>query len=271
MWGFFIFKQFGFLRINLAEINLLPDKMNITDIINITLILVFLFIAFKYAETFWSYKISKPYQWEQAVKNKELSKELKALEFQTRDKVRFYFLWFQVERLKKKEVKGCFAELGVYKGVTANMLYEMDKNRTLHLFDTFEGFNEKDLMQENVQGGKYTTKEFSDTSVEAVKAYINGGDKVIFHKGYFPETAKGLESETFALVNIDADLYQPTLEGLKFFYPRLSPGGVILIHDYNHNWDGAKKAIDEFAGTIPEGIIELPDWQGSAVIVKNRK
>ncbi|MCW3104564.1 MAG: hypothetical protein JWO09_3004 [Bacteroidetes bacterium] len=244
--------------------------MSITAIINILLVILFLFIVFKYAETFWSYKISKPWLWEQAVKNKEISKELRSLEFQTRDKVRFYFLWFQLERLKKNNVKGSFAELGVYKGITANMLYEMDRSRTLHLFDTFNGFDEGDLQQEETKGGKYSSGEFADTSLEAVKAYINGGDSVVFHKGHFPGTAKGLEHETFAFVSIDADLYVPTIEGLRFFYPRLSPGGIIMIHDYNHNWDGVKKAIDEFAQSIPESVVEIPDWQGSAMIVKNK-
>lgn len=243
--------------------------ITLIDALNILLVLLFLFVVFKYAETFWSYKISKPYLWEQAVKRNEISGELKSLQFQTRDKVRFFSLWFQVERLKRNKVKGSFAELGVYKGVTANMLYEMDRTRTLHLFDTFGGFHENDLQQEQTKGGKYTTTEFSDTSVQAVKAYINGGNQVVFHEGHFPATAAGLEHETFALVNIDADLYVPTLEGLQFFYPRLAPGGVIFVHDYNHNWDGARKAIDEFAQTIPEGITELPDWQGSVVIVRN--
>lgn len=244
--------------------------LSITGIANILLIVLFLFIVFKYAETFWSYKINKPYAWEQAIKNNLISKELKSLEFSTRDKVRFYTLWLQVERLKRNMVNGCFAELGVYKGITANMLYEMDRSRTLHLFDTFEGFDENDLKHENVKGGKYTSKEFADTSVEAVKAYIKGGESVVFHKGYFPETTAGLEHVSFALVSIDADLYVPTIEGLKFFYPRLSPGGIIIIHDYNHNWDGARKAVDEFASTISEGVFELCDWQGSAVIVKSR-
>jgi O-methyltransferase len=244
--------------------------MEPVNIINAFLIILFLFIVFKYAETYWSYKISKPFAWEEAVKNKQISKELRSLEFQTRDKVRFYTMWFQIERLKRDNVKGCFAELGVYKGITANIIYEMDKSRTFHLFDTFEGFQEKDLAFEITKGGKYSTSEFSDTSVEAVRKYIDGGENIFFHKGYFPESATVLENETFAFVSLDADLYKPTLEGLKFFYPRLSPGGVIMIHDYNHNWDGARKAVDEFRVSIPETIVELSDWQGTAMIIKNR-
>ncbi|MCE3280413.1 MAG: hypothetical protein K0S44_2604 [Bacteroidetes bacterium] len=243
--------------------------MNIIQIINISLVVALLFIAFKYAETFWSYKISKPYTWEQGLKNKTISKELRSLEFQTRDKVRFYTLWFQIERLKRNNVPGDFAELGVYKGVTANILYEMDNTRKLHLFDTFGGFDENDLKHEESDEDKFSTKEFSDTSVEAVRDYINGGENIIFHVGHFPETTNDLKDVKYALVNIDADLYIPTLEGLKYFYPRLSPGGIILVHDYNHTWDGARKAVDEFVQTIPENLVELPDWQGSIIIVKN--
>jgi O-methyltransferase len=89
-------------------------------------------------------------------------------------------------------------------------------------------------------------------------------------EGIFPETATGLEDETFAFVHLDADLYQSTLDGLNFFYPRLSPGGCIIVHDYNHNWEGVTKAVDEFSETIPECFVEMPDMYGSVVLVKNR-
>jgi len=56
---------------------------------------------------------------------------------------------------------------------------------------------------------------------------------------------------------------------LGFF--RILNEGVIIIHDYNHNWNGVRKAVDEFAKTIPESIIEITDWQGSAMIIKNSK
>ncbi len=245
--------------------------MNYTvDIISGILIFILVLVIYKYLETFWSYKVYKPYKWEDAVKNKLVSKELKSLECNYFDKIRFYSIWFQIERLTRENVIGDFAELGVHKGETAKLIHEINSSRKLHLFDTFEGFSEKDLQSENKHGGKFTAKEFSDTDAETVKKHIDGGEKVIFHTGHFPSTSVGLENEKFSFVHLDADLYLPTIEGLKFFYPRLSPGGVIIVHDYNHSWDGIKKAFDEFMPTIPESLIELPDWKGSVMIVKNK-
>ncbi len=245
--------------------------MTITvNIFSLVLIFILALVIYKYLETFWSYKIYRPYKWEEAVKNKMVSARLKSLEHSYFDKIRFYSMWFQIERLKKENVLGHFAELGVHKGETAKLIYEMNNKQKLYLFDTFEGFNANDLFHENKQGGKYTTKEFSDTDLDTVKKYIDGGDQIILYPGYFPATSIGLEKEMFSFVHLDADLYLPTIEGLKFFYSRLSPGGVIIVHDYNHNWDGIKKAFDEFMPTIPESLVELNDWKGSVMIIKNK-
>ncbi len=222
-------------------------------------------------ETSWSYKISKPHKWEHAVKQGMISKELVKMERTYRDKVRFYNLWFQVERLKRMKIQGAFAELGVYKGETALMMHHMDATRRLHLFDTFEGFDSKDLDIEKNKDERYTTDNFSDTSLETVKELFKNVKDVSFYPGYFPATAKSVTDKIFSLVHIDADLYLPTIEALKYFYPKVAPGGVLIIHDYNHNWEGIKKAVDEFMGTIPESLIEVLDWQGSVMIIKNSK
>lgn len=241
---------------------------SIFQLITIALVVTFLFLAFKLAETNWSYKISKPHTWEAAVNNGNVSTKLKRIERFYRDKVRFYVFWFQIERLKNKHIKGAFAEVGVYKGETAKIMHEMDPSRRLHLFDTFEGFNKKDLEHENVKDANHSI-DFSDTSVESVTKYIDGNTNIVFHKGYFPDSAENLITEKYAFVHLDADLYKPTLSALHYFYPLLADGAVIIIHDYNHTWEGVTKAVDEFSKTIPESPVEIPDWQGSVMIVKN--
>lgn len=236
---------------------------------SIILILAFLFLLFKVLESSWSYKISKPYKWEQAENTGKISDKLKKIERSYRDKGRFYAFWFQIERLRKYDVSGVFAELGVYKGETANMIHQMDPSRKLYLFDTFSGFDNKDLNLESNKDEKYNADNFSDNNLKSVQNNIDGNENVVFCKGYFPDTLIDFPEEKYAFVHLDADLYRPTIAALNYFYHRLSPGGIIIIHDYNNTWDGIPKALDEFSASIPETIMEVADWQGSALIVKN--
>ncbi|MGD0709574.1 MAG: TylF/MycF/NovP-related O-methyltransferase [Bacteroidales bacterium] len=237
----------------------------------IALIVVVVILMVRYLILSMKEKSYFPEQWLHMLKKKKLPETLINIEKHYNDKVRFYNFWFQIERLKKENVKGSFAELGVYKGETAKIIHAMDNSRKLHLFDTFEGFKKDDLKEETGEAATYSTKNFADTNEKKVIDYINGNNNIILHKGHFPETTKGLEDEKFALVNIDADLYNPIKDGCHFFYPRLSPGGVIIIHDYNHKWEGAVKAVNEFAKGIPENIIELPDMHGTVMIIKNKE
>ena len=242
-------------------------QITLYQIVQIVLLGIILFYLIYYVYTILFDKNYQPKAYQAAVKNGSVSQVLKKAEKRYPDKVRFFNFWFQVERLKKDEVKGAFAELGVYKGDSAFLLHQMDNARTFHLFDTFEGFQSKDLTSETGKAATYTASNFADTSIQNVKKRLSGS-KFIFHQGYFPETTKGLESERYALVSMDADLYNPTKAGLEYFYPRLSPGGVIIVHDYNPDWPGIMKAVDDFAATIPEPIVPVADVDSSVMIFK---
>ncbi|MEJ0015375.1 MAG: TylF/MycF/NovP-related O-methyltransferase [Acetobacteraceae bacterium] len=186
------------------------------------------------------------------------------------DMARFYFLSLAFDQICREDIIGDFAELGVYRGNTATVIARMARRlgRTAYLFDTFEGFDRKDL-----QGVDAAVQPdaFGDTSLAAVRAAV-GEANVAFMQGYFPDTAAGVPDDArFSLVHIDCDLYAPILSGLRYFYPRLVPGGFLIVHDYSSLcWAGAEKAIDEFFADKPEAVIPLPDGAGSAVIRKAR-
>jgi len=222
----------------------------------------------------------RPVEWENARKEGRISVELLKMERDYPDKVRFFNWWFQIERLKRDGVPGDFAELGVYKGESARIIHRMDPSRKFHLFDTFEGFKAEDLQGETGLAADYTTRNFADTSLELARRTIGGNENVVFHPGHFPETVLapsltpspnwGREGVgAFAFVNLDADLYLPTKAALEYFYPCLSPGGVILIHDYNYKWPGIKKAADVVVAAIPENLVMVPDMEGTVMIVKS--
>ena len=167
-------------------------------------------------------------------------------------------------------IPGDMAELGVYQGLTAKLIHYYIPERRLHLFDTFEGFTDKSVISEK-KHMNYSIEAslFSDTSLEEVRRKIAPrNDNVRCYKGYFPDSVpQSLASLRFAFVHLDADLYEPTIEGLKFFYPRMSDKGMIVVHDYNA-WPGARKAVDEFFSTKRELPVPMPDKSGSALIVK---
>lgn len=167
-------------------------------------------------------------------------------------------------------IDGDMAEVGVYKGSTARLLHHYLPERELHLFDTFEGFTERSIVAER-RNTNFITKghKFSDTSLDGVQRYVSAlNDHVHYHKGYFPDSIPvGFEGRRFAFVHLDADLYEPTMEGLKFFYPRMHQRGMLVVHDYNA-WKGARQAVDGFFADKAEMPVPMPDKSGSALIVK---
>jgi O-methyltransferase len=173
------------------------------------------------------------------------------------------------DRILEQAVPGSIAELGVYRGELASVLNRLFPERRLYLFDTFEGFSENDLATGEEKGhSQAAVGDFQDTNIGLVLSRMAHPENVSVHKGYFPETTTGLEDQ-FALVSLDVDLYKPTLAGLNYFYPRLSRGGFIFVHDYNNRrFRGVRSAVDEFTKSAGAAIVQLPDLAGTAIVAK---
>jgi TolA-binding protein len=185
------------------------------------------------------------------------------------DLVRFYALILNIKQALEENVIGQFAELGVYRGNSAAVLahYARRSGRCLYLFDTFAGFDTRDIS--GIDAG--TPQMFANTSVDLVR-HLVGEESTIYISGYFPDSIPSdLKSKQFAVVHIDCDLHEPFKVALEFFYPRLSDGGSLILHDYSSSrFSGAKKAVDDFLKNIPERLVLWPDKSGTAVIRKNR-
>ena len=69
--------------------------------------------------------------------------------------------------------------------------------------------------------------------MESVKQRLSDFQQItVFREGWIPDTFIGLESKQYAFARIDVDLYQPMLDYCAYFYPRLTPGGVLLFDEY---------------------------------------
>ena len=180
----------------------------------------------------------------------------------TADYFRYATLGLAVQRILDEDVEGAFAEVGVWQGQTSEMLHRLAPSRRLLLFDTFSGFPDEDLPP-----GEEDDR-FRDTSAAAVRKRVGPSQNVTLVPGYVPETLQPFAEERFAFALLDLDLSAPTLGALEFFYPRMSAGGYLVVHDYNNpesDW-ACKRMFDAFLADKPERVFEIGDMWGSALI-----
>lgn len=173
-------------------------------------------------------------------------------------------------RLHNLGIPGSVAELGCYQGDLSWQLNALMPDRRLYLFDTFQGYDPRDLQKEaEIGGAKTEAHDFKDVKPELVMARMPEKEQVILKEGWFPETALDLEEETYALAVIDAGLYQPTYSGIEYFFPRMSRGGVILVYHYESaTYTGVRKAVDALEKKYGAFLVlPLGDLDGTIMIV----
>jgi hypothetical protein len=149
------------------------------------------------------------------------------------DGARLWSFILNIKQVIAENVPGDFAELGVWRGNTASILayYAAKAGRKVYLFDTFDGFNERDL--KGIDKGKQLL--FADTSMRLVREVIGvSSDVCSFVQGYFPSTLTDEHRDRiYCVVSIDCDLYLPMKAALQLFYTRMSLSGILLLLDYS--------------------------------------
>lgn len=171
----------------------------------------------------------------------------------------------------EKNILGAVAEAGVFQGEFASVINSSFPDRILYLFDTFEGFDERDILfEEKKRYSDARPGHLSITSETLVLNRMKYPKNCVIRKGYFPETAVGI-NEKFCYVNLDMDLYKPTLEGLRFFYPLMARGGIITIHDYfSQGYEGVNAAVGEFLKEVSDDITPFPIGDSVSIAIQKR-
>jgi len=177
---------------------------------------------------------------------------------------RMYALYKAVKYLIASNVPGAIVECGVWKGgssmlCASGLLEHHASDRRLYLYDTYEGMPEPTDLDVSHKGEKaidtwrrLRTKErdgWSKVSVEEVRHnMLSTGypvDHLTFVKGKVENTIPRVVPEEIALLRLDTDWYESTYHELCHLFPRVAPGGVLLIDDYGY-WQGAKAAVDRY-------------------------
>lgn len=177
--------------------------------------------------------------------------------------------------IQEMDIKGNVAECGVYMADFSYYINKYFPERKMYLFDTFEGFDIKDI-EKDKEFAEFSKGKFIEADnqfhsefdlVDVIKKKLPNLEKCIIKKGYFPDTAIGIE-DIFAFVNLDMDLYNPMYAGLEFFYDKMSEGGVILLHDYyRSDLPGVKKALKDFEEKRQQKMVKLPIGDGCSIAI----
>lgn len=167
-----------------------------------------------------------------------------------------------------RRVPGALAECGCYEGASAYFMAKERPEVSVHLFDSFEGLSEPNELDRTGSGEIRMWLEGDlKTSEHKTRMNLREFSNVVIHRGWIPSVLQEAEDERFCFLHIDVDIYQPTLDSLRFFYPRMNPGGVIVLDDYGFvTCPGAFRAVAEFMIDKPECVIHSPTGQGIIII-----
>jgi O-methyltransferase len=168
---------------------------------------------------------------------------------------------YQLARLTSA-VAGDTAECGAFKGAGSHLICLANRHsaleKTHHVFDSFEG-----LSQPNELDGRHWKQGDLACGLDLVKRNLAQFPRVEYHKGWIPERFGAVSERRFSFLHIDVDLYEPTRDSIRFFYERMSPGGIILCDDYGFSTcPGATQALEEFLQDKPERVISLSGGGG---------
>jgi O-methyltransferase len=159
-------------------------------------------------------------------------------------------------------IEGAVVECGVWRGgsmmAAAMTLLELEaSDRELHMFDTFTEMpapDERDVGVSGVRWSEIAEETLADPVFELlplqeVRRLIEGtgyqSERLHFHQGLVEETIPDQAPETIALCRLDTDWYRSTAHEMRHLYPRIAPGGVLIVDDYGE-FLGAREAVDEF-------------------------
>ncbi len=193
---------------------------------------------------------------------------------------RMYALYQAVRHVHAANIPGDVVECGVWRG-GSSMLAALtldslgDRDRSLWLYDTFEGMPPPSDVDRSIDGehaavllersgpaGEHTRAAAGLDEVRANLAATGyPSDRLHFVEGMVEETIPAVAPERISILRLDTDWYESTRHELVHLWPRLSPGGVLIVDDYGH-WQGARRAVDEFFATVEPVLLQRIDYTG---------
>ncbi|MCC6805131.1 MAG: class I SAM-dependent methyltransferase [Anaerolineae bacterium] len=162
---------------------------------------------------------------------------------------------FCVEAALANNIPGDMIETGVWRGGACIFMRGVLKaygvtDRVVWVADSFEGLPPPNLKKypEDVGLNLHLFPQLA-VSLEQVQAnfqrYDLLDDQVRFLKGWFRDTLPSAPIEQLAVLRLDGDLYESTMDALVNLYPKVAPGGYVIIDDYGVV-EACRKAVHDY-------------------------
>jgi O-methyltransferase len=172
----------------------------------------------------------------------------------------------QTETTIRESIPGDYIETGVWRGGACIMMRAILKalnvtDRRVFVADSFDGLpppSGRYWQDKRDRLSKFRELAISEEQVRKHFAiYDLLDDQVVFLKGWFSETLPKLTDECFAIIRLDGDMYESTMDALTNLYPRLSPGGFAIIDDYSLQM--CRRAVHDYlaAHSLKPELIEI--------------
>ena len=196
----------------------------------------------------------------QILKDKDFQNSIAAVEKHTLlDVARLANLW----NLARLTGPGKMMEIGTFRGGGALHISNACPDREMFVFDSFEGFRDLKAGLDDIFGADW----FKDASPEVVeKLFLPHNRKVKVVKGFFPDSAAGLDLRPVAFCHLDVDVYEATRDSLNYLCDKLAPRSLIVLDDFQRGAHGLDKALREFVASHP-GFLSYPMFPGQAVLL----
>jgi O-methyltransferase len=174
------------------------------------------------------------------LKDAAFQKSIKAVEHHTLlDVARLANLW----NLARMTGPGSFMEVGSFRGGGALHISNAGPDREMFVFDTFEGFRKLASGLDDI----FDPNWFKDTTEEHVRLLFRPFNRqVTIVKGFFPNSAAGVDLGRIAFCHLDVDVYEASKESLNFLADKLAPRSLIVLDDFHRGAHGLDRAVAEF-------------------------
>ncbi len=159
----------------------------------------------------------------------------------------------ELERVLKTNIPGDIVEFGCFVGTTSVPVGKriVSTNRTLYVYDSFEGLPDKSAEDESPAGLQFVAGELHATKKQLIRNFKQANVPLpVITKGWFSDVNDKQVPQEIAFAFLDGDYYHSVRDPLELVWKHLSPGAIILVDDYaNEALPGAAKAVNEWLTT----------------------